>query len=45
MRLIVILVMMFAFSGCTAMLVSGSAESEKPSDCTESEKEAKKRGC
>ncbi len=45
MRLIVILVMMFALSGCTAMLVSGSAESEKPSDCSESEKEAEKRGC
>ena len=45
MRIIVILVMMFALSGCTAMLVSGSAESEKPSDCTESEKEAEKRGC
>jgi len=39
------LVMVFALSGCTAMLVSGSAESEKPSDCTESEKEAEKRGC
>jgi len=36
---------MLAFSGCSAMLVGGGAESEQKSECTESEKEAKKSGC
>ena len=45
MRILGLLVMMFALSGCTAMLVSGSAESGKQIDCTESEKEAEKSGC
>jgi len=45
MRLIIVLVMMFTLSACSAMLVSGSAESEKRDDCTESEREAEKRGC
>ena len=45
MRILVLLVMMLAFSGCTAMLVGGSAESEQQSECTESEKEAEKSGC
>jgi len=36
---------MLAFSGCTAMLVGGGAESEQKSECTESEQEAEKRGC
>jgi uncharacterized protein YceK len=45
MRLIVLLVIAFMLSGCSAMLVGGSAESEKRSDCTESEKEAEERGC
>ena len=45
MRLIVLIVMLTALSGCSAMLMSGSAEHERPSDCTESEKEANERGC
>jgi hypothetical protein len=45
MRILGLLVMMIALSGCTAMLVSGSAESGKQTDCTESEKEAEKSGC
>jgi len=45
MRLLILLVMMLAFSGCTAMLVSGGAETQKQSECTESEKEAEKSGC
>ena len=45
MRLIVILVIAFLLSGCSAMLLSGSAENERRSDCTEAEKEAQKRGC
>jgi uncharacterized protein YceK len=45
MRLLALLVMIFALSGCSAMLIGGSAESEKRSDCTEQEKEAGKRGC
>jgi len=45
MRILIVLVMMFAFSGCTAMLVSGSAESGTQDECSESEKEAEKGGC
>ncbi len=45
MRLIVILILFLGLSGCSAMLMSGSAEHERPNDCTESEKEANKRGC
>ena len=45
MRSIVIVMLLFALSGCSAMLLSGSAEHDKPSDCTESEKEANERGC
>jgi len=45
MRLIVLFVAAFLLSGCSAMLVSGSAESEKRGDCTEEEREAKKSGC
>jgi len=45
MRILIVLVMMFAFSGCTAMLVSGSAESGKQDECSESEKEAENSGC
>jgi len=45
MRLFIVLVMAFALSGCSAMLVSGSAESEKRDDCTESERKDEKRGC
>jgi hypothetical protein len=45
MRIITLLVLMFALSGCTAMLVSGGAESSKQDECTESEREAEKSGC
>jgi uncharacterized protein YceK len=45
MRIIVLLVAASMLSGCSAMLLSGSAESERRSDCTETEKEAEKRGC
>ena len=45
MRILVLLVMILAFSGCTAMLVSGGAESQEQSECTEREKEAEKSGC
>ncbi len=45
MRIITLLVMMFALSGCTAMLVGGGAESGKQDECTESEREAEKSGC
>jgi uncharacterized protein YceK len=45
MRFIVLLVIASMLSGCSAMLLSGSAESERRSDCTETEKEANKRGC
>ena len=45
MRLIVIFIIGSLLAGCSALLVSGSAESEKRSDCTEEEREAEKRGC
>jgi len=37
--------MLMAISGCTALLVSGSADSDKQQECTKSEIEAEKRGC
>jgi hypothetical protein len=45
MRILILLAMMFALSGCTAMLVGGEAESGKQDECSESEKEAEKGGC
>lgn len=45
MRIITLLVMMFALSGCTALLVSGGAESSTQDECSESDKEAEKSGC
>jgi len=45
MRILTLLVLLFALSGCTAMLVSGGAESSKQDECTENEKEADKSGC
>jgi len=43
--MLVLLVLMVSLSGCTAMLVSGSADSGKQAECSESDKEAEKRGC
>lgn len=45
MRILVLLIMIVTLSGCTAMLVSGSADSGKRDNCSESEKEAQKSGC
>ena len=45
MRLPILLLVLMAISGCTAMLVGGGAESEKQQECTKSEIEAEKRGC
>jgi len=45
MRIMVILMMLFALSGCTALLVSGEADSGEQSECTQSDKEAEKSGC
>jgi len=45
MRIITLLVIIFALSGCTAMLVSGGAESSKQDECAESQNEAEKSGC
>ena len=45
MRLSVLLIALLSVAGCSAMLMSGSAEHERPSDCTEREKEANERGC
>jgi len=45
MRLLAMLVMIVTLSGCTAMLVGGSADSGGQENCSESDKEAQKRGC
>jgi len=45
MRILVLLIIAYTLSGCSAMLLSGSAENQKADDCTESDKEAHKRGC
>jgi len=45
MRLPLLILMLLAISGCTAMLVGGGAESDKQQECTKSEIEAGKRGC
>ena len=45
MRIVTLLVIILALSGCTAMLVSGGAESGKQDECAESQEEAEKSGC
>jgi len=45
MRILALLVLIITLSGCTAMLVSGSAEGKKSDECSEREKEAEKSGC
>ena len=45
MRLLVLTLMIMTLSGCTAMLVGGGAETGTQNECSESDKEAKKRGC
>lgn len=45
MRFIVLMLTMFILAGCSAMLLGGAPESEQRTDCTETEKEADKRGC
>jgi hypothetical protein len=45
MRIAILLVMMVALSGCTAMLVSGGADKSTQDECTESQKGANKSGC
>ena len=45
MRLTVLVVVALLLSGCSSMLLSGSAETEQRKDCTENEREAKKDGC
>ena len=45
MRILTSLVLAILLSGCTAMLVGGSADTGKQSECSESDKEAGKRGC
>jgi uncharacterized protein YceK len=45
MRLLAMFLMIVTLSGCSAMLVGGSADSGGQVNCSESDKEAKKRGC
>jgi len=45
MRILTLILVLFAVSGCTSMLVGGGAESSKQQECTQSEKEANKSGC
>ena len=45
MRILLALTMILALSGCTAMLLGASADGGSSSECSESEKEAEKRGC
>lgn len=45
MRLLAMFVMIVMLAGCSAMLVGGSADSGGQVDCSESDKEARKRGC
>jgi hypothetical protein len=45
MRILALLVLIITLSGCTAMLVGGSAEGNKSDECSEREKEAEKSGC
>ena len=45
MRLLAFLVVLLLLSGCTAMLVGGSATTETPSDCEKSDTKDQKREC
>jgi uncharacterized protein YceK len=45
MRLLTSLVVFLLLSGCTAMLVGGSATTEKPAECEQGETKDQKREC
>jgi uncharacterized protein YceK len=45
MRLLATLVVFLMLSGCTAMLVGGSATTEGPAGCEQSEKKDQEREC
>lgn len=45
MRILVSLVMIMLLSGCTAMLVSGSATTDRTNECEESDKKEQGREC
>lgn len=45
MRLLASLLVLLALTGCTAMLVGGSATTETPSECEKSDTKDQKREC
>ena len=45
MRLLATLVAFLMLSGCTAMLVGGSATTERPAECEQGEKKDQEREC
>ena len=45
MRLLATFLVLLMLSGCTAMLVSGSATTDAPTECEEGETKDKKREC
>jgi len=45
MRILGLLVWLYLLSGCTAMMVGGSATAEKPDECRETERKENEREC
>ena len=45
MRLLASFLVLLMLSGCTAMLVSGSATTDTPTECEDGETKDKKREC
>jgi uncharacterized protein YceK len=45
MRILASLVVLLLLSGCTAMLVGGSATTEKPTECEQGETKDQEREC
>ena len=45
MRILGLLAVLYLLSGCTAMLVGGSATAEKPDECQKTERKEDGREC
>ena len=45
MRILALLAALILMTGCTAMLVGGSATADKPDECQETERKDREREC
>ncbi len=45
MRILLTFMLLIMLSGCTAMLLGGSATTERPSECEQDQEQGSKRDC